>query len=178
MNIFREYAQSSKNTFDILPINKLINRYWNQELISVDLFSRNQKYATYTNDLIPDTTADYHMDVLDFLKVMKSKNVGADIVFFDPPYSLRQMKECYENIGNKITQRESQFFYGDVRNGIDEILRPGGIVISFGWNSIGMGKKRNYEILEILLVCHGRAHNDTICVVDKKSTQLKLEGTQ
>ena len=31
-----------------------------------------------------------------------------------------------------------------------------------------MGKTRNYVIQEILMVCHGRAHNDTIITVDKK----------
>ena len=43
-----------------------------------------------------------------------------------------------------------------------------------GWNSIGMGKSRGYEIVEILMVCHGRAHNDTLCVVDRKSAQMEL----
>ena len=31
-----------------------------------------------------------------------------------------------------------------------------------------MGNKRGYEIIEILLVSHGSAHNDTICVVERK----------
>jgi len=38
-----------------------------------------------------------------------------------------------------------------------------------------MGKTRNYVIQEILLVCHGRAHNDTIITVDqKKAHQLDM----
>jgi len=41
-------------------------------------------------------------------------------------------------------------------------------VLSFGWNSVGMGITRGYEIVEILLVCHGGAHNDTICIAEKK----------
>jgi len=40
-------------------------------------------------------------------------------------------------------------------------------VISFGWNSGGIGKTNGFEILEILLVAHG-AHNDTICTVERK----------
>jgi len=46
----------------------------------------------------------------------------------------------------------------------------GGFAISFGWNSIGMGKTHGFEIIEILLVCHGGAHNDTIVTVDRKVT--------
>ncbi|MFH1422601.1 MAG: hypothetical protein ABIH42_07820 [Planctomycetota bacterium] len=38
----------------------------------------------------------------------------------------------------------------------------------FGWNSIGMGINRKYEILEILLVSHGGMHNDTICMAEHK----------
>ena len=54
------------------------------------------------------------------------------------------------------------------KNIIDQILRPGGYVLHFGWHSNGMGRKRNYEIKEILLVAHGSAHNDTICMAEQK----------
>ncbi|GAH81276.1 unnamed protein product [marine sediment metagenome] len=47
-------------------------------------------------------------------------------------------------------------------------IKKGGIVISFGWNSGGFGKNREFEIKEILLVAHGGNHNDTICVVEVK----------
>lgn len=58
--------------------------------------------------------------------------------------------------------------YKRVRDAVDELLRPGGIVLSFGWSSNGMGKSRRYELEEILLVCHGGAHNDTICIAKRK----------
>jgi ABC-type uncharacterized transport system substrate-binding protein len=51
---------------------------------------------------------------------------------------------------------------------IDQILIPGGAVITCGWNSVGMGKTLGYVIEEILLVCHGSDHNDTIVVVERK----------
>ena len=46
------------------------------------------------------------------------------------------------------------------------------MVISCGWNSCGFGKKLGFEIVEILLVCHGRTHNDTIVTVEKKIQTL------
>lgn len=55
---------------------------------------------------------------------------------------------------------------------MDEIARivaPGGLVISFGWDSTGMGKGRGFETVEILLVNHGACHNDTIVTVERKS---------
>jgi hypothetical protein len=166
--IERVWAMPSADTFDCSPIGSLVKRYLSESRMSVDPFARNKRWALITNDLNPTTNAHYHMDALDFLALLYSQGIRADLVLFDPPYSLRQMKEDYENIGRSISGRESQRFYGDVRDAIDRLVIPGGIVISFGWNSIGMGKTRDYEIQEILMVCHGRAHNDTIVTVDKK----------
>ncbi len=50
---------------------------------------------------------------------------------------------------------------------MDAILKPGGVALRFGWNSMGFPKGR-YERLETLLVNHGAAHNDTICTADRK----------
>ncbi len=94
----------------------------------------------------------------------------ADLIIFDPPYSPRAISECYQSIGKKATQKDTQnsLLYKNVRDILDDILAPNGTVLSFGWNSSGMGTKREYEIVEILLVCHGSAHNDTICVAERK----------
>jgi hypothetical protein len=54
------------------------------------------------------------------------------------------------------------------RAAIDRVLKPGGHVITCGWNTVGMGKVAGYEIVEILLVCHGSDHNDTITLVECK----------
>jgi hypothetical protein len=58
------------------------------------------------------------------------------------------------------------------RDVIAELMGDGGVVLSFGWNTIGMGKKRGFEIVEIMLVSHGGAHNDTICLAERKSKGL------
>lgn len=169
MNIQRVWAMPSADTFDVPAIGELVKRYLRNSQVSIDPFSRNKRWATYTNDLNPETSAEYHMDALDFLNMLCEKGVKADLVIFDPPYSFEQMMRCYEGVGRKITGRESQRFYGDIRDAIDKLVLPDGFVISCGWNSIGMGKTRNYQIQEILMVCHGRAHNDTITTVDRKA---------
>jgi hypothetical protein len=53
-----------------------------------------------------------------------------------------------------------------VRAALTDILDDGGLALSFGWQSSGFG--REWETLEILLVQHGGAHNDTICVAQRK----------
>lgn len=170
MKINRIWAMPSKDTFDIDPIGKMVNRYLAKSKISVDPFARDKRWASYTNDLNPNTKAEHHMLALDFLQVLVSKKIKADLVLFDPPYSARQVKECYDNVGLKMTGREGA--WKKEKNLIDKILISGSIVLSFGWNSIGMGKKRYYEILEILLVCHGGAHNDTICMAERRLPML------
>lgn len=168
MKIERVWAMPSADTFNCPPIGALVKRYLSQASVSIDPFARNKRWATYTNDLNPNTSAECHMDALEFLKMLILQGVQADLVIFDPPYSFEQMMRSYQGVGRKISGRESQRFYGDMRDSINQLVSPDGIVISCGWNSIGMGKTRNYVIQEILMVCHGRAHNDTIITVDKK----------
>jgi hypothetical protein len=55
-----------------------------------------------------------------------------------------------------------------VRNEIARVCRVGGYCISFGWNTVGMGKKRGFQAVEILIVSHGGNRNDTLWTVEKK----------
>ena len=167
--ITRVWAMPTANTFDCPPIGRFVRSRLERSKVSVDPFARNKRWATYTNDLNPSTLAEKHMDVLDFLLLLVAEGVSADLVIFDPPYSLRQVKECYDGIGKKVgigdTQRNS---WRKERDAIDKLLLPGGVVLSFGWNSQGMGTGRGYQLDEVLLVCHGAGHNDTICVAETK----------
>lgn len=171
----RVWAMPTKDTFDCPPIGEFVQRYLAESKVSIDPFARDKRWATYTNDLNTDTTAEYHMDALEFLSMLKERAITADLALIDPPYSLRQMKECYEGLGRKITGRESQRFYGDMRDALVPVLSPDATVLTFGWNSIGIGKTRGFEIVEILLVCHGRAHNDTICVAERRIAEAQMQ---
>ena len=99
MIINRVWSMPNKNTFDITPIGKLVKRYLRVSSVSIDPFARNKEWATFTNDLNTDTKAEYHLDVYDFLLLMKKKKICPDLIIFDPPYSPRQVKECYDSIG-------------------------------------------------------------------------------
>ena len=97
---------------------------------------------------------------------------SVEFVFYDPPYSLRQVSECYKSVGIEVTQETTQSSWR--RKHLDEIkriLKPNGLVICFGWNSNGVGKKRGFEIIELLNVAHGGSHNDTIITVERKFTK-------
>jgi len=160
----------SHNTFSCKPIGEFVLRYANLSAVSVDPFARDYGVASYTNDLNPETKAEYHMRATDFCEMLSKRGVVADLGIFDPPYSPRQVSECYNGIGLDCGMKDTQTacLYRDVRNVLDKMIPCGGIVLSFGWNSTGMGVKRGYEIMEILMVAHGGAHNDTICVAERK----------
>ena len=164
----------NKNTFSINPIGEFVEKYLSKSKRSIDPFARNFKGADLTNDMNPDTSAEYHETAEHFLNSF----VGGspfDLVLFDPPYSLRQVKEMYNGMGiEKLSMAETQNFgrWTIEKDIIDKILSPGGYVLSFGWHSNGMGKNRDYSIEEILLVAHGSAHNDTICMAERKTERL------
>jgi hypothetical protein len=165
MKITRVWAMPNKETFKIKPIKELLNHYIHSNNWC-DPFAGNNSPATHTNDLNPKTTAKYHLTAEEFVEKLPHQ---VDGVLFDPPYSLRQLKECYENIDKKMTFDESQdASFSKLKDAIAPKICVGGHVISFGWNSGGFGKNRGFEIIEILLVPHGGHHNDTIVTVEKK----------
>ena len=170
----RVWAMPNRNTFDIPPIKNLLaeemdfSKYW------LDPFANRNRLATVTNDLNPEYDTDYHMDALDFLKMFPDNFV--DGVLYDPPYSPRQVSECYRGVGYNVTNNmtRASFWSGQKRE-ISRIVKIGGKVITFGWNSGGVGRKYGFEIRRILLIPHGGWHNDTICVVEVKTEKISLQ---
>lgn len=163
----RIWAMPNKNTFEILPIKNLISEEVSLEKLWIDPFANRNKIASITNDLNPEFDTDHHLDALDFLKLFDDASV--DRVLYDPPYSPRQVSECYKNIGHNATNETTRAsFWGNHKREISRIIKPGGKVITFGWNSGGIGSKYGFEIKRILLVPHGGWHNDTICTVEVK----------
>ena len=163
----RIWAMPNSRTFEIKPIKELIisemtNGLW------IDPFANNKKFAKITNDLNPAFDTDYHLDALDFLKMFDDYSV--DGILYDPPYSPRQVSECYNDVGYNVTwDMAKASFWGNHKREISRIVKPNGKIITFGWNSSGIGMKNGFEITRILLVPHGGWHNDTICTVETKT---------
>jgi hypothetical protein len=169
MKITRIWDMPNSDTFDVPSIGEFVKSYLRKSKMSIDPFARNKRWATITNDLNPSTAAEYHLEAIDFLRKLKSDEVKPDLIIFDPPYSARQVQECYEQVGLAVTMQDTQGkSWSDWKDAIADLCDVGTIVLSFGWNSVGMGIKHKFEIIEILLVCHGGMHNDTICMAERK----------
>jgi hypothetical protein len=171
----RAWAMPSADTFTVKPIGEFVQRYLARatKTGSVDPFARNNMWAHWTNDINPDTSANFHMDAVEFLEWLKqlSPRVEIDLAILDPPYSPRQISEAYRAAGLTAGMADTQnaALYARVRAALLPLLTPDATVLSFGWNSAGMGK--GWRQLEILLVAHGGAHNDTICVAERRADE-------
>ena len=173
MKIERKWAMPNSNTFDIKPIKELLDEEVDKEKLTIDPFANKNKIANITNDLNKDFDTNYHLDALDFLKMFDKSSI--DIVLYDPPYSPRQVSECYKSFGFNVTNDTTKAsFWSNHKKEISRITKVGGKVITFGWNSGGIGEKYGFEIQRILLVAHGGWHNDTICVVEKKVRDVEI----
>lgn len=163
IKINRTWAMPNRHTFKIKPIKELLARY--DVSMWLDPFAGFNSPCKITNDINKEAPTVYHEKALDFLKRW-TKIPG---VVFDPPYSLEQCKRTYNLHGYNFELGDTHncIRWTKERNAIAERLISKGIVISFGWTSSCMGKKRGFEIIEILLVAHGSGHNDTIVTVER-----------
>jgi hypothetical protein len=161
MKITRVWAMPNKWTFDIKPIKQLLINHCIGVWADPYAGKNGSIYAKYINDL-----ASGGIDALEYLKSLQIKFDG---VLLDPPYSLRQVSEHYKKAGIKISGWHTSAGYNSaLKNEAARLIKPGGKAICFGWNSMGLGKNRGFELIEILLVAHGGSKNDTIVTVEKK----------
>ncbi len=167
LKLSKVWEMPNKYTFDMKWVKKFIMQYYDKNLYSIDPFANKSTLATVTNDLDPAMPTTHHMDALDFLKMFADSSV--DLVLFDPPYSPRQVTESYTRLGRTVNMKTTQSsFWGNMKKEIARITKPNGVVLCFGWNSGGIGKKLGFEMVEIQLVAHGGQHNDTICTAEIK----------
>lgn len=118
-------------------------------------------YSIIYNDINPDIDADLRLDAYDL--VAWTATVGEkqfDTVVFDPPYTAFQAVRTY---GNKKAQEVTH-----ARDVVEYVLRPGGRVISLGFNSTGMSDSRGFSKEGILLVNCGGSHNDIIVMSERR----------
>lgn len=169
MFIERIWSMPSKWTFTIKPIKELLEQEMNDVDAEIkknkhigwaDPFAGYNSLAEITNDLDKETPTTWHLDALNFLGRLKDNSMIG--VLYDPPYSITQARQY----GKK--EFASMKYWSECKNEIARIVKPCGKVICFGWNSMGLGKKRGFEMKRILLVCHGGSRNDTLVTVEVK----------
>lgn len=166
--ITKTWAMPNGNTFTIKPIKEFVEAEVSRGGCIVDPFANNCKYGTITNDLNPAYDTSEHKDALEFLEGIPDDS--ADLVLYDPPYSITQASQLYHEYGKeklKVNVANMQY-WKLVKDNIARILKRNGRVICCGWNTNGLGKGRGFEMTEILIVSHGGSKNDTLCTLEYK----------
>jgi len=177
MKINRIWNMPNSHTFKILPIKNLIIKIVKENDKVLDIFANDCYIKDFlgdieyiSNDIDLEFNTTYNLDALELLKLIPSNSI--DLVLYDPPYSPRQVSECYRKLDLTVNMKTTQSSYwGNQKKEISRVLKPNGKVITCGWNSGGIGKCNGMEIKEILLVPHGGWHNDTIVTVEEKQFQ-------
>lgn len=171
----RQWAMPNGQTFTIRPIRNVVRDAClearakrGEDAVIVDPFAREAKFGTLTNDLNPEYSTDCHMDALAFLKTCLTGE--ADVVLYDPPYSITQAAQLYKSYGKEKLEINvaNMAYWARCKDECARILRRGGVAVSCGWNSNGLGKGRGFRLEKVLLVAHGGSKNDTIVTVERK----------
>ena len=143
----RHWCMPSHKTFTIKPFKNLIA-------------------AELGSNYIDPFPYPFVKDAIDYLKTIHDNSV--DHLVFDPPYSQRQLKEKYHSAGLSFNHPMNNSYWSNCRKEISRIVKSTGKVISFGWNTNGIGIKHGFKITKVVLVAHGSQHNDTIATVEVK----------
>ena len=154
MKMSRVWEMPNSKTFRIKAIQSLIIEYADKvckdkNSIILDPFANEnsigeylRKYKYITNDLDTSYNTDYHLEAQDFMAQFEVNSV--DLILYDPPYSSRQVSECYKKLGKTVTMTDTDAsYFVKFKDEIARVLKPNGVCISFGWNTNGIGKKNN-----------------------------------
>ena len=147
MRFERYWAMPNHKTFEIKPIKDLIS----QEL---------------GDNYIDPFPYPFKQDAIYYMKSFKDASV--DKLVFDPPYSAHQLKEKYQSNGIALNNKLDNSYWSKCKKEIGRIMKINGKVISFGWNTNGVGKNNGFEKTKIVIIAHGSQHNDTLATVEVK----------
>lgn len=110
------------------------------------------------NDIDPERDADTHYDVCD---ISRHFELGSfDTIVYDPPFSENQAETVYSGHNIQDEARAKREFH--------QLLRPGGIIIQFGFSSTNMPASLGYVRREVCLFNTLGRSNDWIGTVDQR----------
>ena len=173
----------TNSPFNMPVVQKLIKKTISQiagknKIRIIDPFAREYRQPgciTISNDLNPKIDAMYNLEMNDFGELMYEKLLQGeidqvDLVFHDPPYSLRQLKDHYDDIGAHLKQWQTHNMWGRGLDALAKCVKVGGYAISLNWHSHGYGKKRGFQKIGVYVIEQVAAPDryDLIMTIEKK----------
>jgi hypothetical protein len=149
-------------TFSVGPIRRWVESHCEQRVLNLFAGQTLLDVDEVRNDSDAAMPAGYHLDALELLRNWKADRFQT--ILLDPPYAYRKSMELYKgNICSPFRQ---------LKDAIPNCLSPGGIVITFGYHSIVMGRSRHFQLEKIALFSHGGAIHDTIACIERYQPNL------
>lgn len=160
MEIERWFEMPRKYTFQMPKVRKWVESRLEGDVLN--LFGGLVRFPNAVhNDLDPSCRkdGDLSLDACDLAGWVGMESLF-DTVIFDPPFSAHQAVVSY---GLKRAQKVTH-----ARDVVEWVLRPGGRVISLGFNSTGMSASRGFDKEALALVNCGGSHNDFILLSERR----------
>lgn len=151
------YQPPKRYTFEQPKLKQIIEGYCKGKVLNLFAGMVRLNVDEIRVDIDDTTKPDFLTDSYDFVCNWHGSKFMT--VILDPPYNVRKAREKYD--GRYIGK------FRKIKQIIPKILSPGGIIITLGYDSVGMSRSHGFEKTAIILVCHGGDHNDTICVIEK-----------
>ena len=151
------YTNLRRYTFESPKIKQWVEKYAKGAVLNLFAGKTCLELNETRVDIDGNMNAHHHMDALDFVR--KWTGTKFDTILLDPPYSYRKSMEMYN--GNYSSR------FRLIADKVPEILSPGGRVISFGYHSTFMGKKRDFYLARLCVFAHGGAQHCTIGIVER-----------
>lgn len=135
---------------------KVLNLFAGKTLLNLD---------EIRNDIDESVPAHFHYDAYDMVKGYVGDPF--DTIILDPPYSYRKSMEMYK--GNYTSK------FKLIADNLERILKPDGRIISFGYHSTFMGKKRGFELKKMCIFAHGGAQHCTIAIIEERKNYFSTK---
>jgi len=144
-------------TFSISPIREWVEATCEGKTLNLFAGKTKLDIDEIRNDMDDDALADYRKDALQFVR--EWDGAPFDTILLDPPYAYRKSMEMYKGIVASP--------FRQLKDAIPRILKPYGLVITFGYHSVVMGYNRGFDVEKVVLFSHGGAIHDTIGSVER-----------
>lgn len=165
-----EYETVSPNrwTFQSDKIRRWVERHLNGRTLNVCAGKTKlaHDHEIIRNDIDTDRDADTHYDVCEIAKHFPAESCGT--IVYDPPFTQHQATRTYDGkeVGDDALAKR-QF---------DELLKPGGRVIQFGYTTTCMPMSFGYEREHVAVWNTLGRMNDYLSVIDTKPGELEETG--
>ncbi|WDF55894.1 hypothetical protein [Mucilaginibacter sp. KACC 22063] len=144
-------------TFSVRPVRRWVEAQCEGRVLNLFAGPTLLGLEEVRNDLDPEMPANFHLDGAAFLETWQGEPFGT--ILLDPPYALRKSMELYKGIVCSPFRR--------IKDAIPRCLKPGGLVITFGYHSVVMGQSRLFKVEKVAVFSHGGAIHDTIASVER-----------